>query len=142
MTTESQDALKLAYAAAILQCEVTHPPEQVHFAAALRVIPNDNGEALRVARFWPLDPIVTAEIRRLRDSGADIAALPSKADLARKAWALMNDPLTQGKDRIAAMRLYAELMGHLKTAGSGGFGDGEIGEGATGMPVAPTYTLI
>jgi hypothetical protein len=64
--------------------------------------------------------------------------LPGKNEIARRAWIMANDRFLAAKDRLSALRLYGELLGHLKADGSGGE-DGGMG---SQTPIAPTYTLV
>lgn len=104
--TPEQLALKPKFAAMLLE----HPDNA--FIAAQAVFPDDMARALYIASHWLTDPDVLTEKARLRDKGADLKTLPTKADLARRAWELTDKGLFE--DRIKAMKLYADIMGHIE----------------------------
>lgn len=81
MSEEATDKeYKLAFAELLLQT-----PDDP-FTASLKLFPTNTNRAVRVAGEWPRDPVVTAEMKRLRSEGHDIEKLPTKADLAREVW--------------------------------------------------------
>jgi hypothetical protein len=121
-----------------LQAQSPAEVENAAFAAASLIFPEDTGKALRASRFWPIDPIVVRETARLAREGSDGSDLPGKNEIARRAWIMANDRFLAAKDRLSALRLYGELLGHLKADGSGGE-DGGMG---SQTPIAPTYTLV
>lgn len=87
------------------------------FEAACIVFPNDNGAALWASHYWTTNPVVVAA----RDSYVktlDISSnLLSKEALAKKLLDFADErsvdgrfPLHDSKDRLAALKLYAEVM--------------------------------
>lgn len=83
------------------------------FKAALVIIPNDTGKALRISTEWPQDEYVLelrAEI--VASEGAD-AFLPSKDELAQQVYL---DTLTARvfEDKLKGYRLYAEIRGFIE----------------------------
>lgn len=102
--------LKAAFAASLLR--IANPLE-----AALTIV-DDRGEALRMAFEWKDDPIVVREVARLREAGEVEALLATKADAAQLAWQ-MAKTLPEGKDRIAALKLFADMMEYTPKSGGG-----------------------
>lgn len=100
--------LKAAFAASLLR--IANPLE-----AALTVI-DDKGEALRMAFEWKDDPVVVREVARLREAGEVEALLATKADAAQLAWQ-MAKTLPEGKDRIAALKLFGDFMEYTPKSG-------------------------
>jgi hypothetical protein len=110
------------------------PVDTIRFTAALEIVPGNNGEALRIARFWPVDPIVVNELTRLQQSG-DLGAMPSKADAAREAWNLARRPMAAEKDKIAALKVFCEIMGYIDP-------DTDPGANRASLPPQPEYKLV
>lgn len=78
--------------------------------------------ALEAAQNWITDPVVIAELDRLKVSGADIG-LPTKADIARRYMSLADDKTVPVETRIKALDRYTEMMGYKPTPGGiGGVG--------------------
>ena len=106
MSADAEQKEKAAFAAFLLK-EPNEP-----FKAGLAVFPDDTRKALWIATHWLNDPIVTAEVKRLKASGADLDGLPTKADLARTVWELTQvGPL---EDRIKAAKLYGDIRGFIE----------------------------
>lgn len=103
-----ESKFKAAFAALLLE----NPANP--FQAACGVFPDDNRRALWVATHWLNDEEVRKEMNRLRSKGADLDALPTKADLARSIWELTEKGLYE--DRIKALKLYAEVRGFVEKA--------------------------
>lgn len=110
---ENEHELKMQYAAF-----VAADPNS-YITAAYKVFPGaDNlGRAMQCAN-WISDPIVIAEIERLR-SGTDVASqLPSPDEHGQEVLDLARNSTLSAKDRIAAHRLFAEMMGRIQKAGT------------------------
>lgn len=105
---EDESKYKAAFAALLLE----NPANP--FQAASGVFPDDTRRALWVATHWLNDAEVRKEMERLRTRGADLDALPTKAELARRAWELTDKGLFE--DRIKAMKLYAEIRNFIEKA--------------------------
>lgn len=105
-TFENEEALKLAFAAALLK--TPNDP----FKAALSIIDSSKtaGPAMWAANYWPNDPAVKAEVERLKAEQGELAFLPSKADLARALWDKAHHERTTNDDFTKMARLYAEIM--------------------------------
>ena len=101
---ENEDALKLAFAAALLKSP-TDP-----FKAALSIITSSTVHALHAANFWPNDAAVKAEVERLKAEEGELSFLPNKADLARSLWERAHGERTSNDDFTKIARLYAEIM--------------------------------
>jgi hypothetical protein len=63
-----------------------------------------------VAKTWPNDPVVVAELTRLRHAGHD-TNLPNKADIGRRLINIADDNKVNIENRLKALDKYAELMG-------------------------------
>jgi hypothetical protein len=76
----------------------------------------DVARAAWIANKWPLDPVVMMMIDEARESGADLAALPTKADLARKVFALADTAGTMRafSEAERLYKLYAEVRGFVE----------------------------
>lgn len=105
--TPEQLALKAKFAAALLEAPDANP-----FIAAKACFPDSMPHALWAANHWPTDEGVLKEKQKLRDKGDDLKALPGKAELARRVWSHTEVGLFE--DRLKAMKLYADLMGHIE----------------------------
>lgn len=86
------------------------------FAAALSLFPNDTNAALWVSQNWIKDELV---LKIVNNEEKDLKIL-DKEQLANKVlqFADEKDPsgrfhVHEGKDRLAALRLYAEISGHI-----------------------------
>lgn len=100
-------SLLLRFAAAIAEGE--HP-----YKAALAVLgATETSQALRVHKLWANDPIVINEVNRINSALEEGDVGLSKNDFLRKVLDTHKE-LKDGKDKIAALRLYAEVRGFLK----------------------------
>ena len=84
------------------------------FKAACVVFPNDVSLACQMAVEWNTDHEVLAEIERLTSAQKELEIeeldnVPTKKDTLELAWDIANNPLELGKDRVAALKLYAEI---------------------------------
>jgi hypothetical protein len=69
------------------------------------------GRALQ-AMVWEADPIVQEEIERIRaDMKTNPEGLPSELQIQLAAWQIATDPNEDAKDRLAAIKLHANLRG-------------------------------
>lgn len=82
------------------------------FQAALKMFPDDVGTAAQHAVEWVNDPEVLAEIERLKNDPSE-NPLPTKIEAAQAAWDLANNIFLKGKERVDALRLFAEIAGHM-----------------------------
>lgn len=83
------------------------------FKAAFATTP-ETGIALKIAREWPLDPVVKAEQDRLLTTGDAKSFLPTKEAQAKDVYALATSEMIETEDRLKAHRLYAEIMGFIE----------------------------
>ena len=88
------------------------------FKAACVVFPDDISMACRYAVEWNNDPEVISEIERLKFESSKTKeevdlSIPSKEDALRLAWEIADSNYEQGKDRVAALKLFAEIAGHM-----------------------------
>jgi hypothetical protein len=83
------------------------------FKAAFATTP-ETGIALKIAREWPLDPVVQAEQDRLLTTGDAKSFLPTKEAQAKDIYAIATSGVVEVEDRLKAHRLYAEIMGFIE----------------------------
>lgn len=106
---QTEDDLKRRFAGYVYSRPDT-PVERMHAAKLLFPRQDQVFLALQVATDWPEDPVVIAELDRLKSSGAD-AGLPTKADVARRLINFADDKTLTSDARLKALDRYAELMG-------------------------------
>lgn len=109
--TMTEQELKLEFARSLLK----NPNDP--FKAALMVFPDDNGLALQIASKWPVDKEVINLKKDLIETEGELSFLPGPAEQAKALW----DRMSKCHDNIEYVRLsklYADIMGHIKTAGS------------------------
>lgn len=83
------------------------------FPAALEVFGHENGGvAILFSSLWAKDPYVLRKRQELIDERGEEGFLPSKAEIARKILAV-HDAATFADEKTRALRLYAEVMGHI-----------------------------
>ena len=129
---QEQEA-KAAFAAFLLE-----NPDRP-FDAALRLYPSDRdrGEACRITFAWPTDPDVIGEMERIKNSPTYYNPnIPSKNDLIKSALETVNNARTLPKDRIAALRLIAELQAMIVKP------EGANDPNNRRMPTAPVYRVV
>lgn len=96
--------LKKRFAYALL-----HRPDEPYLAA-IDVFGDINpGKSMYASQWWIADPVVTAEMARLKTEHGSLSFLPNKETVCRKAWDTVKEAKTVA-ERISAMRLYSELM--------------------------------
>lgn len=100
-------ALKKQFAAALY----TQPLNP--FQAALDVFGEDIGSACKYAVEWLHDAEVLEEIESLKNAGDESDMMPDKLKAASLAWELANCTWLKGTDRVNALRLFAEIAGHM-----------------------------
>ncbi len=129
--TKDDELLKPKYAAALLR-------ESELLKAAQLIFPGQAnlGKAMYAVQFWTLDDEVVAEKARLVEKFGELSTLPSKAKVAKDFHDIFKDEDIQTKDRIAAGKVYAQLMGYLTP--QDGSGDGTQAE----LPLTPTYQIV
>lgn len=71
----------------------------------------------RIAVNWQNDQFVMDECARLLEVNGPEYYLPSKLDLARKVWGIV-DGRFDPKDQLSAAKQYAELMGFVEKPGT------------------------
>jgi dTDP-glucose pyrophosphorylase len=105
---QSQENLKKEFAAQLLR------DNGDGFKAAFAVCGDDSGMALQIARLWINDPFVVAEQKKLLLTSDAKTFLPTKEQQARDVYVLACDVKSDLKERLAAHRLYAEIMSHIE----------------------------
>ena len=107
MSSLYPQSLLLRFAAAIAEGE--HP-----YKAALAVLgATETSQALKVHKLWANDPIVINEVSRINNILEEGDVGLSKVAFLTKLLDTHKE-LKDGKDKIAALRLYAEVRGFLK----------------------------
>ena len=122
---------KAAFAAFLLE-----DPSQP-FVAALKLFPSDRerGKACQITFAWPNDPIVIEEMERIKSSpDYSNPDIPSKLDLIKSAKQLADNVNVAPKERIAALRLIAELQAFIVKA--------EASNDNRRMPSMPVYKMV
>jgi hypothetical protein len=102
--------LKDAFAAALLR----QPNDP--FRAALQIFGSDTRRALQVSQEWVCDLYVLSKQAELLEAMGEDAFLPNKAMTARRIWDLANTT-TDTRDKIAALKLYAEVRSYIEKPG-------------------------
>jgi len=108
---EDERELKLRYARLL----AAHPERAGQIGYDVFPGPENYGRALQ-AQVWQHDPIVRAELERLQDAGEADVLLPTKEQFAKEVLdtgRAAGDP----KDKVAAFKLHAEVMGYMPKAG-------------------------
>jgi hypothetical protein len=103
------ESTKLRFAEAFLR-------SQNQSAAAMQVIP-DLGLAMRAALTLPSDPVVIAEMERLKEEFGEEIILPSKVEVLREIYdkaKACGDP----KDYESLMKLYCNARGYIEKPGA------------------------
>lgn len=93
------------------------------YRAAITVLGMANtGKALQVHLTWPMDQIVINEQVRLIYEEGEETFLPNKVTVARRVFELAEQQNVVAKDRLAAYKLYAEIMDMVPKTGAIGVG--------------------
>lgn len=111
MNEEDTLKLKKLFAARLLQIDVDNPQEV--FKVALEfAAPNDMGEALRMAKFWPNDPDVLEEKIRLTNEGFTVDEREKlKKELLDTLMKIVRSDRVFTEDRIKAAKEVAAISG-------------------------------
>ncbi len=83
------------------------------FAAACKVFPDDIGSACKYAVEWIKDDEVKDEIDRLEIEGDLSDQVKDKVAAANLAWEMATNAFFKSADRVNALRLFAEIAGHM-----------------------------
>lgn len=109
---EQTDENKRAFAAALVKFVGTPWDAAIHvFGEKYR---GNAGVFLYVANEWVNDPLVVAEQQRLTAADVVGSTLANKDEAARQVWLWTQEPKSALKDRIEAMKLYAEMREFVK----------------------------
>lgn len=106
---EVDDGVKLRFAAELVRCKNAS-------AAAMALFPNV-GQALQVSYSLPTDPIVLAEIDRIKTDGEEADLMPTKCELALEVLAKAR-ACVDNEDYTKLMKLYCDMMGHIEKPGT------------------------
>lgn len=87
------------------------------FEAACLVFGDDTGKALEASTRWPHDPEVMAHMALAVEEVGEMQFLPTKADLARRAWYIANNEKVPVEDQLKALRLYGDIRGFIERQG-------------------------
>ncbi len=79
--------------------------------AAVGII--DTNQITSIATRWVNDPDVIADRQEMLDEQGEDAFLPSRADVARKLWAIAETAGVEPDDQIKALKEYAALRGFV-----------------------------
>lgn len=91
---------------------------QEGFKIAVRIFGDDTGRALEASHRWPHDPEVIGFMNMALEELGDLHFLPSKADAARAAWEISQDPRLAVDDRLKGLRLYSDIRGFIEKQGT------------------------
>lgn len=86
-------------------------------AAALQIIPNNPGEAMRAMQDLPKDPLVIALIDHMKTEGSDDDKQPSRIDIANEIL-LRAKEVKDPEDYAKLMRLYCDVRGFVEKPGA------------------------
>ncbi len=87
------------------------------FKVASRLFGDDTGRALTISHRWPHDPEVLGFMQAAIEDMGDMHFLPTKAEAARAAWEMSQDPRLPADERLKAMRLYSDIRGYIERQG-------------------------
>lgn len=104
---EDELQLKLQYAGIVAR----NPERRLTAGYEVFPGPENYGRALQ-AQSWLYDPFVVAEVERLTGEEAVGEILPSKEAVAKEILDFARET-HDGKDKIGAFKLFAEVMGHI-----------------------------
>lgn len=113
MNDQERNRLKQEFAANLLRYR--DDPAKAAFATT-----PDAGLALQIARDWPQDGFVQAQMDKLLSSTDATTFLPTKESQARDIYAIAVDVHNPIEDRLKAHRLYAEVRGFIEKPSQGG----------------------
>lgn len=118
-----------AYAEALLR-------EPDPFKAALRVFNKDDevGRALWVSTYWKDDVRIKSIQSRLIKENGEAEYLPKKEDALKELWKFGQDDKITHKERIAAIKLLAEINGWIAKPD-------EKGKEVNEMPPAISFSI-
>ena len=105
------DAAKLRFAAELVR---TKNPA----TAAMSIIVGNPGLALKYSYELQVDPIVVAEIERLKDEFGEEAFLPSKAQLAREIYDRANRDGVDHEEYVKLIQLHCSMRGLIEKPGT------------------------
>lgn len=95
------------------------------YAAAYRMFPGDVATACASASAWIKDPLVIAEMRRIRDEEPTASQLPTREELAQRIIGIADNTGLAADERYKGYKLAADILGYIQkpgvslTAGSG-----------------------
>lgn len=106
----ADEAQKLEFARLLFEAGPTGDSYQIAFD----LFPANPNRAVLAGGHWRADPIVIAELGRLRTAQMEVATtLPTQTDLARTIWLKMQD-CNDPDAFVKLAKLYAEVQGMLK----------------------------
>jgi len=110
---EDELQLKLQYAGIVAR----NPNAKL--TAGYTVFPGqDNYGRAMQAQAWLSDPIVQEEIARIRDGDPKAFVPEQDAKVEQVAWEIAEDRQVEPKDRIAALKLIADVRGMIQKGGT------------------------
>lgn len=101
-----------ALMAAFARAWVREPDTPTAHVMKLFPLVEDVRIAALAAHYWPRDPFVIDEKRRLLEAGNG-AIMPTKADAALLAYSIAEDTKASRSERLNALRLYSEMHGFI-----------------------------
>ena len=114
----NETALKKLFAIGMLKKPLRKPSDSYDIGTS--IFGGDTVSAMRAGASWPTDPEVLELREQLLAEFGPEHFLPTKAELAREVLAINEEKYDSGnlkndaRDRIAAYRLAAEILGHIE----------------------------
>lgn len=94
-----------------------HRPQEP-WRVALEMFRHDPGKGVTAGEVWPRDPIVLNHCAELLQARGPKAFVASKEDAARLAYSIAENAEEGSNTRLAATRLFAEIMGYIQRGGT------------------------
>ena len=84
------------------------------YAAARELFPGDVSRAIIVSETYPREAGFQDRLAAVKRTADEDEVLPSKAMLAEELWNIGTAAIHDVKDRLAALKLYADIRGFVK----------------------------
>src|SRR5690348_12715575 len=104
------DEVKLRFAEALLRTGNAAK-------AAIQLVPNNPGEAMRLCSLLEHDPFVKTAMERIKVDVPESSLLPSKCEIARQVLDRANQPGVDHEEYEKLIKLYCSIMGHIERPG-------------------------
>ena len=108
------------------------------FRAAYRMFPGDFNRACVMGAQWQRDPVVLAEMRRIREMEPAASALPTREDIAQEILTLARSDTLKPEQKFQGYRLASELLGFVQKPGQTATNGTAIVQSVMRVPVHAT----